>query len=217
MPGEVNITAARPAPARRRLRARRPPRRARDAGATRARLIDAAAEIFNRDGYHATDTNRIARAAGYAPASFYKHFRDKREIFLAAYAGWVAGEWAAIREEWARVAGGTRARRLVRRVLAHHRRWAGFRRSLRALAASDPVVRDFRRAQRGAQLVFLRGLVGGADSPARRSDDLWTLLVFERVCDAIADGDSAALGAAEERLLRRLEALVANPRGQAER
>src|SRR5271170_2352101 len=63
---------------------------------TRARLVAAAAAVFNRDGYYGTDSNRIARAAGYAPATFYKHFPDKRAIFLAAYEAWVSAEWSAI-------------------------------------------------------------------------------------------------------------------------
>src|SRR5690606_17709581 len=44
---------------------------------TRERLIAAAAEVINRDGYFGTDSNAIARAAGYSPATFYKHFEDK--------------------------------------------------------------------------------------------------------------------------------------------
>ena len=51
--------------------------RPRNPAATREALVDAAARIFNGSGYFATDTNAIAREAGYAPASFYKHFKDK--------------------------------------------------------------------------------------------------------------------------------------------
>lgn len=59
---------------------------------TRERLVVAAAQLFNRVGYDGTDSNRIAREAGYAPGTFYKHFRDKKEIFLAVYEGWVTKE-----------------------------------------------------------------------------------------------------------------------------
>ena len=56
---------------------RRPMRPKRGQSAdTRERLVAAAAAVFNRDGYHGTDSNRLARAAGYAPATFYKHFPD---------------------------------------------------------------------------------------------------------------------------------------------
>src|SRR5262245_39246994 len=71
---------------------------------TRARLVAAAARVFNRDGFHGTDSNRIARAAGYAPGSFYKHFADKRAIFLEAWEAWVTAEWEAV--ETALAAGG---------------------------------------------------------------------------------------------------------------
>jgi AcrR family transcriptional regulator len=66
---------------------------------TRERLVAAAAILFNRAGYHGTDSNRIARAAGYSTGTFYKHFKDKREIFLAAYETWVASEWKAVATE----------------------------------------------------------------------------------------------------------------------
>src|SRR5262249_38613822 len=77
---------------------RRRPRRGRPEE-TRERLITAAARVFNSAGYHGTDSNRLARAAGYAPATFYKHFPDKRAIFLATYEAWVTAEWAEVERE----------------------------------------------------------------------------------------------------------------------
>ncbi|HVM94812.1 MAG TPA: helix-turn-helix domain-containing protein [Candidatus Acidoferrales bacterium] len=178
-----------------------------DAQRTRERLIDAAAELFNTVGYAGTDSNRIARAAGYAPAMFYKHFDDKREIFLAAYSRWVTSELNGIREISSRAKGRPAVSRITRRVLEHHRRWAGFRRSLRALSLSDEQVRDFRLEQRVAQLEVLQKLT--RVKPTRRSDQVFMLLVFERICDAIADGEAKALGAREGELVQRLEELVA--------
>src|SRR5271170_5727290 len=70
---------------------------------TRERLITAGARQFNRFGYHGTDSNTIAKEAGYATGTFYKHFRDKREIFLAVYERWLAAEWKEITEELARM------------------------------------------------------------------------------------------------------------------
>src|SRR5579863_6706632 len=67
--------------------------------ATRERLVTAAAKLFNTVGYHGTDSNRIAEVAGYSPGTFYKHFKDKREIFLAAYETWSASEWEAVERE----------------------------------------------------------------------------------------------------------------------
>jgi AcrR family transcriptional regulator len=82
---------------------------------TRERLVAAAAKLFNRVGYHGTDSNRIAREANYSTGTFYKHFKDKREIFLAAYETWVASEWKAVASELA--AGGT-AEEIAGRLVA---------------------------------------------------------------------------------------------------
>src|SRR5712664_2139718 len=70
----------------------RKPRRVRDAQESRRLLVEAAAQIFNSDGFHGTDTNRIAKAAGYTPGTFYTHFPDKRAIFLEDYRTWVDSE-----------------------------------------------------------------------------------------------------------------------------
>jgi AcrR family transcriptional regulator len=47
---------------------------------TRARLMDAAVELFARDGFEAASVNEIARRADVANGTFYVHFRDKNEI-----------------------------------------------------------------------------------------------------------------------------------------
>lgn len=188
---------------------------------TKERLLEAAATTFNSDGYHGTDTNRIARAAGFAPGTFYKHFTDKREIFLLVYAQWVHSEWQQIQATWREKAKPTtksgtdkRAGRTVTLIVEHHRRWAGMRRSLRALCDTDEHVRTFRNEQRQEQLQFvreLRGLDGTApnrDSAPTRARDLCTLLTFERVCDAIADGEADALGASERQLRLQLTKIL---------
>ncbi|HZU65008.1 MAG TPA: helix-turn-helix domain-containing protein [Novosphingobium sp.] len=51
---------------------------------TRQRLIDAARELFRRDGFAATSIDRIAEAAGYSKGAVYSNFACKEEIFLAA-------------------------------------------------------------------------------------------------------------------------------------
>lgn len=162
---------------------------------TRQRLIAAAAEVFNRDGYFGTDSNAIARAAGYAPATFYKHFPDKRAVLLAAYEGWVATEWQEIEAVQSRVPAGQRARALTTWVLGHHQRWRGLRASLFGLIGVDAVVRDFYVAQRNRQLDLLQSL----RTPRRRragdrERDALLLWSFERACDALANGEADALG-----------------------
>lgn len=197
------------APARPAVRGSRRPQRGVPAD-TRDRLVAAAAAVFNRDGYHGTDSNRLARAAGYAPATFYKHFPDKRTILLAAYEAWVTSEWQAIGAALhGAPSAAERAERIVDLVLAHHRRWQGLRASLRALLATDPVARRFHRAQRRRQLALLAAMRrSGRSETTARVDDAILLFTLERTLDAVADGETAALGLGVAPIMARLRTLV---------
>jgi AcrR family transcriptional regulator len=177
---------------------------------TRARLVSAAAVAFNRDGYHGTDSNRIAHAAGYAAGTFYKHFSDKREIFLAAWEAWVDREWEAVSKEMAATDDlDVVAERIVRLTLEHHTRWRGLRASMLALAATDAVVRRFHRAQRRRQLRTLAGLRADRGSRPRPAEqDVLLLFTLERACDSIAQGELTALGLSRDETLRALRNTV---------
>ena len=74
------------ATASRRLRGRR--------GETSARLVEAAAKEFAECGFEGTDTNKIARRAGFAPQTLYRWFEDKTAIFLVVYSEWVREQLA---------------------------------------------------------------------------------------------------------------------------
>jgi AcrR family transcriptional regulator len=176
------------------------PRRGTPEG-TRERLIAAAAEVLNRDGYFGTDSNAIARAAGYSPATFYKHFEDKRAILLAAYERWVSAEWRHIGPTVrAGLPARDAARELTSWVIGHHRRWRGLRASLLALVGADPIVRAFYLTQRRRQLEWLAEIRGPRHAAeGRREEDALRLYTFERSCDAIANGEVEALGLAVER------------------
>lgn len=161
----------------------------RDPDETRARLIAAAEIEFNMRGFHSTDTNRIAHAAGYAPQTFYRHFADKMEIFLVVYERWWKGEIAAL-EKVLRKRGKDGAVAASRIVLRFHTRWRGFRRSLRHLAVEDDRVRAARASARLAQLAPLK------EAGTKRSDAelVAALLTAERLCDAAAEGELRDLG-----------------------
>jgi len=49
---------------------------------SRRRLLDAARELFVRNGYHDTRPQDIAKHAGVGHGTFYLHFTDKRACFL---------------------------------------------------------------------------------------------------------------------------------------
>ena len=153
-------------------------------------------------------------AGGVDRHSGVPHFENKRAIFLATYEQWVAAEWESIRTELAGRRSGSLAR-VVRLVLDHHRRWATFRCSLRALAATDRVVRAFRIEQREAQLKLMEEMLAGGRRGPSRARCLVALLTFERVCDAVADGETEALSIPEAAIVRdlktELEALFPTP------
>jgi AcrR family transcriptional regulator len=50
---------------------------------TRGRLLDAAAEVFNRVGYHGASLEAVAEAAGYTKGAVYSNFATKGELFVA--------------------------------------------------------------------------------------------------------------------------------------
>lgn len=55
--------------------------RIRDAVRTRTALLDAALEVFLRDGYAAAATEEIVAVAGVTRGALYHHFANKRELF----------------------------------------------------------------------------------------------------------------------------------------
>ena len=163
---------------------------------TRERIIEAAATLFNRLGYHGTDSNSIAKEAGYATGTFYKHFRDKREAFLSVYERWVAAEWQAIEAEIAKEQNSEEtARRIVDLTIDFHTEWRGLRASLMELIFADEEARKFFRAQRLKQLAMMARLRRRLKLPVRtREQDAIHLFMTERVFDAIGQGEIQALG-----------------------
>lgn len=59
---------------------------------TRQRLVRAALELFTTQGYHPTTTPQIARHAGIAEGTIYRHFTGKQQLLNELYRG--AARWA---------------------------------------------------------------------------------------------------------------------------
>ena len=175
--------------------------------ATREALVDVAARVFNDVGYDGTDSNALARAAGYSPGTFYRHFADKREIFLAAYFRHLKADWDALEkkldalpDEALELAGA-----LVDGALAHHRQWRTFRASLRGLLGTDAEVRKGLRTARKQQLELVARLRQRLGARRKSPDeDLLFLLTLERACDALADSELDDAGASKRRYLELL-------------
>jgi AcrR family transcriptional regulator len=171
------------------------PRRG-DPSQTRERLVAAAGTLFNRAGYHGTDSNRIAKEAGYAAGTFYKHFKDKREAFLAVYEAWLRSEWQAINAE---LSAGHEAEKTARKVvelsISFHTKWRGLRASLMELVFTDAEVRRTYRGQRSRQLDEIAQIRQRLGLPkGRREDDAIHLFTSERTYDAIGQGELEVLG-----------------------
>jgi len=155
----------------------------RDPAATRAAFVRAAWQEFEERGFDATQSNRIARRAGYAPQTFYRHFTDKVDILLAVYADWIADEHKELA-----VAGDSRERARV--LLKHHRATLKFRRMMRELAVTEERVRAARAKSRLFHIAYLRrNLPHAADMS--NADLARSLLVLERVTDACLEGELA--------------------------
>ncbi|SDL80439.1 DNA-binding transcriptional regulator, AcrR family [Nonomuraea maritima] len=66
--------------------------------ATRARILDAANELFYANGIRATSADRIIEQVGITKVTFYRHFRTKGDLVVAyleqmaaAERGWIQG------------------------------------------------------------------------------------------------------------------------------
>ena len=67
--------------------------------ATRAELVDAAARVFARRGFHGASIDQIAREAGYSTGAIYWHFDGKDDLFLAVYEAYATKrvrEWGEV-------------------------------------------------------------------------------------------------------------------------
>lgn len=52
---------------------------------TQTRLLDAAEEVFVRDGYEGAQLTKIANVAGRTKGAVYAHFKSKEDLFLALF------------------------------------------------------------------------------------------------------------------------------------
>jgi len=58
---------------------------------TRSAILDAALELFSRNGYEATGVAEICAAAQVSKGAVYYHFPSKQELFLALMTTWLEG------------------------------------------------------------------------------------------------------------------------------
>ena len=156
-------------------------------GTTAELLVAAAAAEFAERGFDGTDSNRIARRAGFAPQTFYRWFDDKTAIFVAVYGQWQLQELGVLQRLVAERAGSAQ---IARHIIDHHVATRIFRRSMRQLALEEPAVRKARAESRTRQIAAIRTL-GCKLKPAEIA---MRLMQMERLSDAIAEGELVDLG-----------------------
>ena len=59
--------------------------RARRREMTRRHLMDAAATVFARDGFHGASLDDVAATAGFTKGAVYSNFKSKEDLFLAVF------------------------------------------------------------------------------------------------------------------------------------
>jgi len=65
---------------------------------TRSTLIDAAADVFARRGFHAASLEEIAETAGFTRGAIYKNFENKEELFFAVIQRRIDAQLSRFRE-----------------------------------------------------------------------------------------------------------------------
>lgn len=160
---------------------------------TKQDLINAAIAEFDAFGFEGTNTNRIARAANYAPQTFYRHFEDKTAVFLAVYQLWYYDKLDQVAVAHSRM-------EAAKIIVETHRATLMFRRSLRQRAGIDRRVAAARAVSRNLQIDRLATV-----APNKTRTDLAAcILTIERLADAIAEGEFVDLGLADFEALRQL-------------
>jgi AcrR family transcriptional regulator len=170
---------------------------------TRTRLVQAAAAEFNERGYHGTDTNRIARRAGFAPQTFYRWFGDKLAIFIAVYRVWEDSERALLGELIARKAS---SKRILDTAVQHHRNFLVFRRSLRQLSTENLAMRHARAASRRRQIAQIK--LWQQNPAADEARLAAVLLQMERLADGLAERELQDMGLNPRAAARALADLI---------
>jgi AcrR family transcriptional regulator len=165
----------------------------------RAELLQAAQLEFEEQGYDGTQTNAIARRAGYAPQTFYRHFPDKKAIFVAIYLDWAEAEAQAL-------AKAETVSAMLDALLAHHTSHRLFRRSLRYLSTIDPMIAAIRAQTRQHQI---RAIIE-RHSHLSNAEALALIFTLERLCDAWAEGEFEACGIPPEAVEAHMSTILAH-------
>lgn len=77
-------------------------------------ILDAATDLFLRDGFRGTSMDAVAKAAGVSKQTVYAHFADKKALFTAIVEGTLDRAGGPVRAEMAELTDPARLRDLAR-------------------------------------------------------------------------------------------------------
>lgn len=162
------------------------PLRTKRAEETRANLVRAATELFTTNGWANTGMRDVAREAGVAVETLYKHFPSKRVLLDAVVDQAAAGDADPIpvagRPEFLAMGEGRRADRIAAAAsvtAAIHGRTGHFAKLIREAAASDPEIAGVLHATRERQRTDVQtglALVLGRPPTSAERDGVWAIL-----------------------------------------
>ena len=153
---------------------------------------------FIEQGFSGTDTNRIARRAGFAPQTFYRWFADKAAVFAEVLHVWEEAELAM----FLALLGSPElsAMQLAEACVENARPFLTFRQHLRSVTMQDAQVNAVRAAGRRRLMAHL-----APACPHLGSAQLaHTVLQIESISEMLARGDLADLGASDTEATRAL-------------
>jgi len=157
--GATDLGVALPAPDDQPVRRNyRSPLREQRALQTRAAVLDTASRLFASRGWAATGMRDVAREAGVATETVYKHFSSKTALLRQVIDRAVVGDEEAVplarRPEFTALGVGTRLERIAaaaRLVTEVHLRTAGFAKVIREAAHTDEAMANELDATRQRQ------------------------------------------------------------------
>lgn len=142
-----------------------PPRervRRRPRAQTREELLDAAARVFARRGFHAASVEAVSEEAGFSTGALYSNFAGKEDLFLSLYEERIHRRRRELRAAVERSGGGAdglaSATANVDDALRHERDWFLLYFEFSLHAARNP---DFARRFRAVREEGLDELAGG--------------------------------------------------------
>jgi AcrR family transcriptional regulator len=155
---------------------------------TRARILRAAQSVFSQKGYHGTDSNEIAAAAGVSTGSFYAYFNDKKELFLEALRAYDEEALEKILRGFEDVMESGNGRRLVEsligRIMAAHTLSPRFHREIIAMTYTDAEVFSVQANEDAKIIGLIEAFLKGRGMGVRVKDPAAAAAVIFRSVEA---------------------------------